>query len=92
MLDSGRGDQIKIAALRRLRDQLNPFELSRIIDKKLERIWAMRSAAPKPQWLHGKPGAFANDRPISGPPHPIDWPTFDRFERLKAKETALRTW
>ncbi|MDP2332053.1 MAG: hypothetical protein Q8M19_15305 [Reyranella sp.] len=92
VLDSGRGDQAKIAALRRLRDRLNPFELSRIIDRKLERIWAMRSPAPKPQWLHGKPGAFAMDRPFIGPPHPIDSPTFDRFERLKAKETALLTW
>ena len=92
VIDSGRGDPKKIAALRRLRDHLNPFELSRIIDRKLELIWAMRSAAPKPQWLRGVPVAFVAAQPRSGPPHPIDWPVIDRYERLKAKETALRTW
>jgi hypothetical protein len=93
VLDSGHGDPVKIAALRRLRDELNPFELSRIIDRKLERIWAMRSPAPKPAWL--KPGFLAtfHRRPLQGEPHlPAPWPSVERFERLKAKETALRTW
>ena len=91
VLDSGRGDPAKIAVLRRLRDQLNPFELSRTIDHKLERIWAMRSPAPKPRWLNGAPAAFVS--PLAqGPLFPTGWPTLDRYEQLKAKETALRTW
>ena len=92
VLDSGRGDPAKIAAYRRLREQLNPFELSRIIDRKLERIWTMRSVAPKPAWL--RPGTIAHyyRKPLEGPPHLPAPPTFNRYERLKAKETALRTW
>lgn len=93
VLASGRGDPAKIATLRRLRDQLNPFELSRVIDRKLERIWAMRSQAPKPAWL--KPGRIANyaRKPAHGEPHmPFPWPSVERFERLKARETALQTW
>lgn len=92
VLDSGCGDPAKIAYYRRLREQLNPFELSRIIDRKLERIWAMRSAAPKPAWL--RPGTLPNyyRKPLEGPPHLPAPPTFNRFMRLKAKETALHTW
>lgn len=45
VLDSGRGDPVKIAVLRRLREQLNPFELSAAINKKLAVIWALASKA-----------------------------------------------
>jgi hypothetical protein len=93
VLDSGRGDPNKITALRRLREQLNPFELSRIIDRKLELIWGMRSPAPKPNWL--KPGRVADymRKTPSGKPHePELWPVLDRYERLKAREISLRTW
>jgi hypothetical protein len=92
ILDSGRGDPVKIATLRGLRNQLNPFRLSRIIDRKLEAIWAMRSPAPKPRWLKAVNKAFVDYRPPDGPAHRIDWPNVDRYEQLKARETALRTW
>src|SRR5207247_1715834 len=36
-------DPQKVAELKRLRDRLDPFELSRAIDRQLERIYAMRS-------------------------------------------------
>jgi hypothetical protein len=91
VLDSRRGDPAKIVALRRLRERLNPFELSRIIDRKLERIWAMRSPAPKPRWLNGVPNAFVN-KLSEGPIFPIAGHTLDRYERIKAKETTLQTW
>jgi hypothetical protein len=91
VLDSGRGDPAKIAVLRRLRERLNPFELSRIIERKLERIWAMHSPAPKPRWLNGVPHAFVDKR-SEGPIFPLVGHTLDRYERLKAKETTLQTW
>ncbi len=93
VIESGRGDPTKIAALRRLRSELNPFELSRVIDYKLDRIWAMRSPAPKPTWL--KPGRIESysRKALQGMPHdPNLWPVFERYERLKAKETERRTW
>ncbi len=61
-------DPVKIAALRRLRDQLNPFELSRIIERKLERIWAMRSTAPKPAWIRKGTLPHYYRKPLEGPP------------------------
>ena len=93
ILDSGRGNPDKLAMLSRLRNQLNPFDLSRIIDRKLERIWAMRSRAPKPAWL--KPGFLPtyHQKRLQGEPHmPAPWPSTERFEQLLAKETALQTW
>ena len=93
VLDSGHGDPAKLAALRQLRDSLNPFTLSRIIDQKLERIWAMRSSAPKPFWLKPRYLPTFHQKRLQGPPHlPVPWPNLERFEQLKAKETALRTW
>lgn len=93
VLDSGRGDPEKLAMLRRLRNQLNPFELSRTIDRKLERIWGMRSPAPKPAWLkHGFLPTFHQKR-LPGEHHtPAPWPSTERFEQLVAKETALQIW
>lgn len=43
LIESGRGDPVKVQALLRLRERLNPFELSRIVDRKLKSICAMAS-------------------------------------------------
>lgn len=62
LLDSGKGDRDKLDELRRLRQRLDPFELSKAVDRKLEAIWTLASrgrikAAPtahipalKPRW------------------------------------------
>jgi hypothetical protein len=41
LIESGKGDAAKIDALLKLREQLNPFELSRVIGRKLRAICAM---------------------------------------------------
>jgi hypothetical protein len=92
VIASRRGDIAKIGVLLRLRDEIDPFTLSQVIDDKLKAIWAMRSKAPKPSWLIVKPITFFDKRQLDGPPHPIDWRTTDRYERLRARETALNTW
>lgn len=43
LLDSKQGDLGKLEELRRLRERLNPFELSKAVDRKLERIWRLAS-------------------------------------------------
>jgi hypothetical protein len=43
LLESGKGDRIKLEELQKLRDSLDPFELALIVDKKLEAIWALAS-------------------------------------------------
>ena len=46
LLESGLGNRKKLDEYRRLRKRLDPFELSRIVDKKLERIWSLASKGP----------------------------------------------
>ena len=49
VLASGQGDSRRVAELKKLRSQLDPFELSRSIDRKLEIIYALanRRLSPK---------------------------------------------
>ena len=46
LLESGQGDRGKIDELRKLRERLDPFRLSQVVDKKLQAIWAMASRTP----------------------------------------------
>lgn len=41
LLESGQGDRAKLEALRQLRERLDPFELSKIVDRKLQAIWKL---------------------------------------------------
>jgi len=91
VIASKRGDSDKIEVLVRLRDELDPFALAKAIDAKLQIIWAMRSKAPKPSWLV-KPLTFFDKRAIDGEPHEIFSPSTERYERLKARELAQKTW
>ena len=61
LLESGHGDRVKLEYLRRLRERLDPFELSKTVDRKLEAIWRLASLGPikpapapyfpaKPRW------------------------------------------
>lgn len=46
--DSGKGDRRKIEELYKLRGEMNPFELSKKVEVKLERIWKLASHAKPP--------------------------------------------
>ena len=63
LLESGKGDRDKLEAYRKLRERLDPFELSRELDKKLEALWRLAAETrirpaptdyvpprPKPKW------------------------------------------
>ncbi len=61
LLESDKGDRVKLDLLRRLREKLDPFELSATIDRKLAVIWKLaaksrlqRADKPsrKPYWVH----------------------------------------
>ena len=43
LLESPHGDRVKIEGLRRLRERLDPFELSKGVDRKLETVWKLAS-------------------------------------------------
>ena len=66
LIESGLGDPAKVAALKALREKINPFTLSKIVDAKLKVICAMASNVPsgpprhlvtkrQRQWLVLKP-------------------------------------
>lgn len=68
LLESGMGDRAKLEAYRKLRERLNPFELSQTIDKKLEVIWSLASktkikSAPR---IYHKPMRCSEDVVLDG--------------------------
>jgi len=90
--DSGFGDTVNLGQLRRLRDQLNPFALSEIIERKLECIWAMRSRAPKPAWLKAPRRTTWTTRQHHTTPYVPDFPAnLSSYQRILAKEALLQT-
>lgn len=49
LLESKKGDAIKVEAFRKLRKRLDPFEVSQALDKKLDAVWKLASqSAIKP--------------------------------------------
>lgn len=61
LLQSGQGDRKRLMELERLRGRLDPFELSRTVDRKLSAIWKLASRSPvKPAPL---PHTTAFNRP-----------------------------
>jgi len=60
LLESKQGNRAKLEELRRLRERLDPFELSKAVDRKLEVIWKLASKdrikpAPTPYVPAGTP-------------------------------------
>ncbi|MHB2026748.1 MAG: integrase catalytic domain-containing protein [Elusimicrobiota bacterium] len=45
LLESRQGERVKLGLLRRLREKLDPFELSATVDRKLARIWKLAAKA-----------------------------------------------
>lgn len=63
LIECGKGDAVKVEALRLMRRRLDPFELAREVDRKLEAVWKLASrgkvkaaarpyvpAARQPRW------------------------------------------
>ncbi len=46
LLESEHGDRAKLEELRRLRARVDPFELSKAVDRKLEVVWKLASRGP----------------------------------------------
>jgi len=92
VIDSRGGNPAKIAQLKALLERLDPFALSAIIERKLGRIWGMRSKAPKPAWL--QKGAVEQywDKPSEGNILKPKLPGIELYEKVLRRETALQTW
>ena len=96
LLESGLGDRAKLELLRRLRDKLDPFELSAAVDGKLAVIWKLASKA-KLQLAPAK----TRRRPFWEPKEPYQLPpqlflpmrniTMDRIRKDWASEARLKS-
>lgn len=96
LLESDKGDRVKLETLRQLREVTDPFELSAAINKKLSIIWALASkakliSADKPQAKRRR--QFWNGPEQYELPTNIFLPlrniTMDRFRAQWARESRL---
>jgi len=49
LIASGQGDPAKIEELKQLREQVDPFDLAQVIERKLERIWELANHRQSPK-------------------------------------------
>jgi len=93
VIASGAGKPEEVARLKALREKLDPFSLSEAIEKKLARIWSMRSKAPKPKWLkRWKMEEYKTKLPLDPVLKPVIPHGLDVYEKMVRRETELQTW
>lgn len=93
LLESGQGDRAKLDLLRRLREKLDPFELSEAVDRKVAHIWKLAAKANlqmakprrKPYWER-RPGQYELPTQIFLPMRNL---TLDRIREQWAREIRL---
>lgn len=93
VVESGCGKPAELKGLKVLLERLDPFALSEIIERKLARIWAMRSSAPQPKWL--KPWKMEDYRkklPVDVMLKPGIFPGVESYEKVVRREAAMQTW
>jgi hypothetical protein len=93
LLESDKGDRTKLELLRRLREKLDPFELSAAIDRKLAAIWKLASKAnlqraerPRREPFWRTPDAYEMPTEVFLPLRNI---TLDRIRKQWALERRL---
>lgn len=93
VIASGAGKPEVVAQLKALRDKLDPFSLSDMLECKLGRIWEMRSRAPRPKWLkHWKMEDYKKKLPADLVLKPVISHGLDVYEKMVRRETTLQTW
>lgn len=93
VIASGAGKPETIAQLKALREKLDPFSLSKTIERKLALIWGMRSRAPKPKWLkRWKMEEYKTKLPLDPVLKPVIPHGLDVYEKMVSRERELQTW
>ena len=93
VIASGAGKPAVVAQLTALRDKLDPFSLSDMLERKIARIWSMRSKAPKPKWLkRWKMEDYKKKLPVDPVLKPVMPNWLETYEKLVRRETTLQTW
>ena len=97
LLESDHGDRVKLDLLRRLREKLDPFELSAAVDRKLANIWKLAAKARlqvaakpvhRPYWQQHRPDRYDMPTELFLPMRNI---TIDRVRKQWAIERRLNT-
>lgn len=96
LVDSKKGDPEAIKTFYNIAKQFNPFELSSIIEKKLDAVFSMASKPPRKLLPLSRFSSFAHPAPFpknSGVPWDISpkSPVL-KYRKIYQKEKALQTW
>jgi hypothetical protein len=95
LVASGKGHIQDIKAFHNLAKQFNPFDLSAIIEQKLNNIYSMASKTPRNLLPKHRYSAFALPAPSQGPVLPSDilpQSPIPEYLKIYDKEKALQTW
>lgn len=93
VIASGAGRPEAVARLIALKEKLDPFALSDMLERKLALIWGMRSKAPKPKWLkRWKMESYKDKLPLDPVLKPIIPSGLDVYEKVVRRESVLQTW
>lgn len=93
VIASGVGRPEAVAKLKALRDRLDPFRLSGVVEGKLASIWSMRCKAPKPKWLkRWKMENYREKLPQDPILAPGLLPRVENYEKVLLRENARQTW
>jgi hypothetical protein len=94
LIESGKGDAAKIAELKKLRESLDPFELSTIIDRKLKRIYSLanRRWSPRAETHDEAKLKKLVDMPILNTAEQDALRTLSRHFRVKAVHLESRSY
>ena len=96
LLDSGKGHPNAIKAFQNAAQQFNPFQLSQVIEQKLEAIYSMASKTPSKLLPQHRFSSSAHPaRPFKNsalPPSIIPQSPVPLYRKIYDKEKALQTW
>ena len=95
LVASGKGHPQAIKAFHNLALQFNPFDLSSIIEQKLDAIYSMASKTPRKMIPQHRYSAFALPAPSQGavlPPDISPQSPIPKYLKIYDKEKALQTW
>jgi hypothetical protein len=95
VLDSKKGNPEAIKAFYNIAKQFNPFELSSIIEHKLDAIFAMASKTPRKLMPLYRFSTFAHPAPFPKSGVPLDIlpkSPVPLYRKIYNKEKALQTW
>lgn len=96
LVSSGKGNPLAIKSFHTLAKQFNPFDLSSIIEEKLETIFSMASKTPRKLLPHHRYSLYAHPMPFFQDPallpNILPHSPIPLYRKIYNKEKANQTW